>query len=356
MSQIQKLFDGSVKPDAETLTGDVGGAVGADAAFNINLLTGPGLTSTGNPATNTITFALDGDISTTFTAEDATVATPAGNNLNIVGNSTNGIDTTAAGDTLTISMSSPFYGDFSFTNLAPATSRSLNVINTDTNIASTAEMRMSVPTAGADPSVVWEIQATGFYSAGVDNSDADKWKLTNSSDPSSGNALISTTNTGVITLFNDLDVTEGGTGVSTLTSHGILMGNGTGDVQVTAEPSNGQLLVGKTGDFPQLATLTAGTGVSITNAAGSITVNAKGGGLTWSTIGASGALAINNGYICTAGAALSFSLPATSAGKYLDRPETPVFIGGMTQYIEFDEVVSKSATETEYGSQPLGDI
>ena len=45
-----------------------------------------------------------------------------------------------------------------------------------------------------------------------------------------------------------------------------------------------------------------------------------------------------------------------TAGKYLDRPETPVFIGGMTQYIEFDEVVSKSATETTYGSQPLGDI
>lgn len=45
-----------------------------------------------------------------------------------------------------------------------------------------------------------------------------------------------------------------------------------------------------------------------------------------------------------------------TAGKYLDRPETPVFIGGMTQYIEFDEVISKSATETAYGNQPLGDI
>ena len=42
-----------------------------------------------------------------------------------------------------------------------------------------------------------------------------------------------------------------------------------------------------------------------------------------------------------------------TAGKYLDRPETPVFIGGMTQYIEFDEVISKSATDTIYGSQPL---
>lgn len=45
-----------------------------------------------------------------------------------------------------------------------------------------------------------------------------------------------------------------------------------------------------------------------------------------------------------------------TAGKYLERPETPVFIGGMTQYIEFDEVISKSATETAYGKQPLGDI
>jgi hypothetical protein len=61
MSQIAMIASpGSVKPDIETLTGDIGGAVSVDAAFNINLLTDNGLTSTGNPATNTITFALDG--------------------------------------------------------------------------------------------------------------------------------------------------------------------------------------------------------------------------------------------------------------------------------------------------------
>lgn len=60
MSQIAKLFDGTSKKDVETLTGDVGGAVGVDAAFNINLLTGDGLTSTGVPASNTLTFTLDG--------------------------------------------------------------------------------------------------------------------------------------------------------------------------------------------------------------------------------------------------------------------------------------------------------
>lgn len=41
-----------------------------------------------------------------------------------------------------------------------------------------------------------------------------------------------------------------------------------------------------------------------------------------------------------------------TAGNYMERPETPVFEGGMTQYIEFDEVVSNSATEDE----PLGTL
>lgn len=87
--------------------------------------------------------------------------------------------------------------------------------------------------------------------------------------------------------------------------------NGTRTAQVTAD---GQLLIGAAAT-PNLrvATLTAGTGISITNAAGSITINGVGSGLTWTAVGAGGALAINNGYICTGGAALSFSLPATSA-------------------------------------------
>lgn len=41
-----------------------------------------------------------------------------------------------------------------------------------------------------------------------------------------------------------------------------------------------------------------------------------------------------------------------TAGNYLERPETPVFEGGMTQWIEFDEVVSSAATSDE----PLGTL
>ena len=56
MSQIQKLFDGTVKPDIETITGNSGGAVGPNGAFNINIVGGTGITVTGNPATNTLTI------------------------------------------------------------------------------------------------------------------------------------------------------------------------------------------------------------------------------------------------------------------------------------------------------------
>ena len=50
---------------------------------------------------------------------------------------------------------------------------------------------------------------------------------------------------------------------------------------VTNQPeltTNGQLLIGSTGVAPVASTLTAGTNVTITNGAGSITIAASGGG------------------------------------------------------------------------------
>jgi len=47
---------GTVLPDIETLTADSGGAVGPDAAFNVNILGGSDVTTVGNPGTNTITI------------------------------------------------------------------------------------------------------------------------------------------------------------------------------------------------------------------------------------------------------------------------------------------------------------
>lgn len=46
--------------DIETLTGDSGGAVGPDGAFNVNILGGAGISIAGTPGTNTITINTTG--------------------------------------------------------------------------------------------------------------------------------------------------------------------------------------------------------------------------------------------------------------------------------------------------------
>jgi len=57
MSQAGRLRDGTLLANIETLTGDAGGAVGPDAVFNVDIVGGVGITTTGNPGTNTITIA-----------------------------------------------------------------------------------------------------------------------------------------------------------------------------------------------------------------------------------------------------------------------------------------------------------
>lgn len=77
--------------------------------------------------------------------------------------------------------------------------------------------------------------------------------------------------------------------------------------------TNGQVWIGSTGFNPVNATLTAGTGVSIVNAAGSVTINASGGGVSWTTVtGTTQAAAINNGYVANSNAvgACVITLPA----------------------------------------------
>lgn len=54
--------------------------------------------------------------------------------------------------------------------------------------------------------------------------------------------------------------------------------NAAGSLGGVGPLTNGQLVVGSTGAAPQAATLTAGSGISISNAAGSVTIAATGGG------------------------------------------------------------------------------
>ena len=84
---------------------------------------------------------------------------------------------------------------------------------------------------------------------------------------------------GAITVAGTLVVANGGTGAITLADGGILLGSGTGAITATAQPINGQLLIGSTGADPVLATLaSAGATVTITNTAGGINLEAAASG------------------------------------------------------------------------------
>ena len=86
-------------------------------------------------------------------------------------------------------------------------------------------------------------------------------------------------------------------------------------INATGPLLDGEIYIGATGAPAVAETITPGTGISIVNAANSITINATGVGLTWSTITAGTlAAAINNGYVLNHSAtACVVTLPATAA-------------------------------------------
>lgn len=99
----------------------------------------------------------------------------------------------------------------------------------------------------------------------------------------------------------------------TVTNHATLVGAASNGITSVLQGA-GQVLIGTTASDPTSAALTAGTGVSITSASGSITINASGGGLTWTVVtGTTQAAAVNNGYIANNAGLVTVTLPATSA-------------------------------------------
>ena len=102
-----------------------------------------------------------------------------------------------------------------------------------------------------------------------------------------------------LSLDTALPVGSGGTGATSLTDGGILLGSGTGAITATGVLTNGQLLIGDgTGD-PSIATITAGSGINVTNGAGSITITSTAGGGTVTNVATAGSV---NGLTLTGGA------------------------------------------------------
>jgi hypothetical protein len=149
------------------------------------------------------------------------------------------------------------------TGLSTVPARSIpvaNVLNTLTTITPTANQSIRINSAGT----AWEAYTpTGgsgtVTSVGLSGGTTG---LTVASSP--------VTTSGTMTLGGTLAVANGGTGL-------------------TATPSNGQLDIGNGTGFTR-TTLTAGSGISITNGSGSITIAATGGGGAVTSVSGSGAI------------------------------------------------------------------
>ena len=100
----------------------------------------------------------------------------------------------------------------------------------------------------------------------------------------------------------------------TATASGAMYTNATG-VPAFAALTDGQVLVGSTAGYPIPATLTAGTGISISNGANTITITNSFTGATWNDVtGTSQGMAVNNNYLANHATLLvTLTLPAIAA-------------------------------------------
>lgn len=103
--------------------------------------------------------------------------------------------------------------------------------------------------------------------------------------------------------------------LGTQTAHSLLVAEGTSSaLTALGVASNGQLPIGSAGADPVLATISAGTNISVTNGAGSITIATAGlASFTWQVITANQTAVVNNGYIANKAGTLALLLPAVSA-------------------------------------------
>ena len=188
------------------------------------------------------------------------------------------------------------------------------------NLTLTAGNYMDLSSAGAGTDVTVTLDLTellGSLTFGDASTDTIVWtwnRLTGT-DPTI------TFNSGsigfqAITLTTDLAVTEGGTGASTFTDGGILLGTGTSAIHALGVATNGQIPIGDGTTDPVLATLTGtASEIDVTNGAGTI------------TIGLIDPLAVAKGGTGAAALTDLIALTTHTTGNYVASANTSVLTG-----------------------------
>lgn len=273
-----------------------------------------------------------GTVTSTFNTDSGT-ATASGGAITIAGGT--GISTSGASATVTVTLDTPVSvpnggtgtttltdggvilgsGTSAVTSLGQATDGQLVIGDTGADpVLSTLTAGTGVTITNAAGSIT--IDAAGITALSFPTDSGTATPAANALTVAGGTG-ISTSGSGstvTVTLDTPVIVANGGTGATSLTDGGVVLGSGTGAVTVLGQATNGQLVIGSTGVDPVLATLTAGTDITITEGAGSITINstAAGGGWVEETT-TSRALAINENVVMNNGSLVTGTLPTTAA-------------------------------------------
>ncbi len=313
---------------------------------------GTGITVTNGAGS--ITLSATASVPTQFDTDSGSAA-PAANILTVTG--ANGITTSAAGSTVTVNLTNPVTvphgGTGNVTNTANGVvygngTSALGVTSAGTNgqllIAATGAAPAFATVTGTSGITF----VTGANTLQISNSAIPNAALANSSltvtagTNMTGGGLVSLGGTVTLNVPDASTATKGAieiaTNAETLTGtattlavtpddltaklgtqtlRGFGFGGGGSGTSLTwsAAPTDGQIPIGFSGANPSLATLTAGSGISIVNGSGSITISSSAtGGLVWSEVtGTSQAMAVNHGYILNNAALVTATIPATAA-------------------------------------------
>ena len=259
----------TVITSTSVVTGTANAATAMNVGANVNLSTSQ--VSVGNSTVNAVHTATGFTIASGVTANTSgvypssnTVGTALGSTSQrwiVIANTVNTSGNVGVGGDLTVSGNLTVSGTLTTIDTVNLTIKDPLIKLANNNLSDAVDLGFyGVYTDGT----------TQFAAFFRDASDSDKFKLYNglTNEPSTtvdltGGSLatlvLGTLEATNITLTNPLTVPNGGTGAGTFTTRGVIYGNGTSALQVTAAGTDGQVLQANSTGFPVFADLDGGT-------------------------------------------------------------------------------------------------